>query len=416
MRIVSECVSVGSPRGYAAALIAVCLHALLASCANPPPPAAQIGMAALPNLLAHARYDYPCGDPDPAFGRENVLSFFYWGNSEALRERIRLVEPGRLAYDGTAAAECLAAANCGNVTAITETLSMYRARQVPQGVVPEACQRVFVGQLPLGQPCEDDAECAVGRCWGSPTPTCRQPAAAGGKCGKDLPCAAGTLCAEAPWGKCDPIAPLPDGASCVVPSEDNGTSVLCGDTSPHWCANFLNYCNDMWCTVPDCGAGSYCAPTADGFGQCVPTLPLGFPCNVNGCATGGWCPGGVCVPLPLSHWGEPCGAVICDGTQYCDSNHVCTQYAHAGESCAGGRACVDTVCMASTTGKCSFDNPCGPSCPPASCREDGHCLAPRIGDACVADGDCRVAYQVLPILSCVAGSCHRVWNPASTWF
>ncbi len=386
-----------------------------ASCSSSATAPAAIAIADLPAALAHLLCDYPCGDPNPTAGRELCLQAV---EREGLRQRMQLVELHQgIAYDSLAAGQCLAGATCDNARAVADELNMYLVNATSMHGVPAACANVFTGQLPLLSRCQDDAQCATGRCWGVTDPVCVQPAATGADCGAALPCAEGDLCPSAKQPKCEPVATLPDGTTCADSNLGNlNVSVLCGGV---WCATFLNVCNDMFCSVPNCSAISYCKVDAPPFGTCEPRLLNGDACQQgDSCVAGASCRSSICTTDPPPPTGEPCGVdgkTHCLGSEYCDSNQVCTKFAHSGESCVGGKRCSESVCLASTTGLCSNGNPCGPTCDVLGCQENGQCTTPRIGDACTKDGDCNEPYQPLPILNCIDGTCQRRWNPARTW-
>ena len=351
-----------------------------------------------------------------------------------LLTRIRLTELGRLQFDGLAAATCLADANCATAGPDSElTLQWLGGMRIARAGDPPAgaCANVFVGgDDALGAPCDDDAECLTGRCWGCPG-ICRATAAIGAACGGDAPCADSGVCALQAGGgfRCVPIAPRLVGDACLG---------ICDLFTPPCAACAVgSWCNagvcalalplGATCTIQSdepCLAGLTCLDVVDPI--CATPLPDGAPCGLGDCLGGPrFCVGspvtgssayqtGICWHDPNS---TPCGQGTCPVETYCtDASGAgkCTKFAHLGEPCQWQfNTCLEGYCDGSLQ-ICVPYQPCPmASCAMAWCNPDGTCPAKRLDDPCQTDDDCNAPYNVI-LGKCAGGTC-RAWNAACSY-
>ncbi len=110
------CYGGGAFGQYAA--VALALFLTLACCASPDrdvrlPP---VALSDLPSRLIEVYCGQRCLNPASAVPDDECAFQLGTAVTEGLRQRIRLVELGRLAYDGDNAAECLAGLTCENVS------------------------------------------------------------------------------------------------------------------------------------------------------------------------------------------------------------------------------------------------------------------------------------------------------------
>ena len=249
------------------------------------------------------------------------------------------VEAGRIDYDASHAAACLAFID--SFTCEHGSLS-YNQLQ-------DTCGPVLVGHLAIGTACVDSEECVSGA-------ACSKPSS----CGADV-CCAGT-CVAAPTGHvalggdCSVNASCVDGAYCKT----NGTGSFCTAqaTSEH----------DVCDAYDGCAAPLYC--------------------NINTSTQTGTC------YRPAAH-GATCdgdlGSEACSSFgDFCDATSKCKARGKQGEACAGDTdcveyaACVDQTCknyptlgqactVAAGSGSCLGDLVCTPST---------GCAAPPAATAC----------------------------------
>ncbi len=325
------------------------------------------------------------------------------------RQRLRLVELGRLQFDGIAAAQCLQAMDCGILAEIVPLGAPHRTNQVQPA--PEPCARIFHGALEMGQGCQDDAECATGACWGCPG-TCRAPVARGAKCSVDSVCGVDDTCIDA---TCEEAAPRGPGQACVTTYGcTEGYSCLgFPNTSPNKCVPALKagdactfFCDQEWlaCVKGKCQQAAIGAPCTDG----------------TDCPSGAYCQADIagtqrCWPYRSNL--EPCGAGACPSVQHCvDAKTItCASMLADGEPCDAPHSICQNVCDAATL-HCRAWQVCqDPSC--VNCSPDGvTCLDLRVGDPCSgttctdADPDMQ---QIYPMI-CANGQC-ALRNKACMW-
>ncbi len=210
--------------------------------------------------------------------------------NDPLLGRIRLVELGRLQYNPSAAAACLAEANCAsNAGTMLFTLAWLGGMHVPRpgATEPAACLDVFTGGTSaVGAACDDDKECASGRCWGCPG-VCRATAMPGAPCGRDVPCADSEVCAKDTAGiqRCLPLAPIALGEACTAATCDtwNGTPCVACESGT-WCDRVSGTCKQelpdgATCTEANaCASGQTCVYANPNLAHCSKPLPDGALC------------------------------------------------------------------------------------------------------------------------------------------
>lgn len=363
----------------------------LVACSTPTaPPAVEIALNDLPYAAKRAY----CTS-DPSVSGNGVIDCFdfttQWFEAP-LRQRIALVEAGALRYDGAMAAACLAHMTTDTAWASYLTLTSYLSEGVGWDPVAPQCQRVFQGDKPLGAKCDDDAQCATGRCWGCPIAVCTEPLPIGAHCGRQAPCASGSLCYQ---GSCQAYAPLPEGATC--------TMVVGG--------HFAEY-NDLALTAMDCGSGLRCLASNNGAGRCAKAAALGQPCHQDAecadelvCGTSELC-------TEATTTSATCGTAICSNTELCAlPGPTCEGIRFIGESCEGKLNCVASACR-KDSGRCEPFGNCSAACAGDECKLNGACKFPLLGQPCVAEcADSNAVWKI----GCVEGTCHRTDNPACSW-
>ncbi len=354
---------------------------------------------------------------------------------EPLLNRIRLTELGRLNYDGLAAAQCLAAATCGNADGwrplVCEWLAGLHITRPGQALLPGQCAKVFSGgQAPVGADCDDDAECAKGRCWGWPA-ICRLRVAIGAPCGSDAPCEDNAVCRKNDAGqqRCAAVGTLEVGATCDRGADCDVFFPTCAACDPGtgWC-DAGGHCAALLpagatCTeFGSCQAGLTCmdeaggicaAPLADGaickgYDDCDATKPL---CqDASGADTQSTAPSRCWHDLNST----PCGSGSCAIGTYCADGSgagTCAKDLQLGEICKSSWDVCDLGTCRSVDKVCSPYKPCAsPSCALVNCKADGTCPLHRIGDSCSDDSDCYY-YSLMPNGWCFDGVC-RAENPA----
>ncbi len=370
----------------------------------------------------------PCGNRLRT--RENTLN---------LRQRLRLVELHRVAFDGVAAAACIAAMDCSG--RLPDDYVGGPRIDDPRYPIPEACSRVFVGALPAGQRCADDVECASGRCWGCPG-VCTAPAATGAACGRNVACSKHDVCFA---GHCRAFTAATQGETCGLPNIlDDGSAYAIDDTE----------------TFIPCAAALGCyGPPVNGYATCIPLPTLGQPCGAGACFPSDLgCANGLCAPVATGGpcgagcTADPCSGIQCAGDSNCtfasSDNHptqyICWPTASPSMPCGEVMCPPSEHCVDSVTGSCALPKPdgypckfeldmcehicdttlkkCGqwpvckePSC--AHCNASGFgCLLRRVGDSCVANADCDPDGYMNGVhtVGCVQGQCERI-NAACGW-
>ena len=331
-----------------------------------------------------------------------------WGSFDA-RQRLRLVELGRLTYDGVAAAQCLAQINCGTVMADPARFFGEPGRTWQLSSAPEPCARIFHGTLPLGVRCEDDAECGEGACWGCPG-DCRLPVSRGAACGREASCGPADWCLD---GTCVAAAPRKAGESCsgikggcepglTCRKPSAGThntcavELLAGDACMYACYSEDLACLGGFCkyatfgapctTTNQCPWQMLCTPDIAGHAQCLPVAWPFEPCGQGFCPSSQHCTdaaSGKCAPLILD--GAPCDSEPLHCANHCNPST---------NRCGPWQICAETSCV--------------------DCAADGvGCYDNRVGDACSGDScdDPDPAFQQVFPMVCVESHCERT-NPA----
>lgn len=176
-----------------------------------------------------------------------------------------------------------------------------------------ACEAILKGTLQAGAVCASSEECAD---------------PAGGNAYCDVPL-------DATSGKCVVETRGKSGESCGSTCTDHGDGSSDCMGSTQWTGQASCYVND----------GLYCN------GTCQPVIPVGQPCEVDGCAMGAYCQAGTCTAFPSA--GEPCAdGYLCGDASYCDPGGTCQSEKAKGQSCASDEECSTHRCDA---GLCSTD-------------------------------------------------------------
>lgn len=155
--------------------------------------------------------------------------------------------------------------------------------------MPDACGRVFQGQLPSGAACRSSLECRDEL-------FCRGLSATGG-------------------GRCS--APLPADGPCGLGIDPLASLARQADARSE-CAGF--------CARP----------------RCQESVAMGAACKTSSeCGKGKSCTNGTCATTPLARPGESCKLIECDSTALCVEGK-CVAPKREGEACRSNRECLGT--------------------------------------------------------------------------
>lgn len=253
-------------------------------------------------------------------------------------------------------------------------------------------------------PPDDGKVCTVEACSGS-TPVLHVPQPAGTECGTGSTCTSGSekapdacnasgACVAGAQTACGSFQCGPGACkqSCTVATEDqdcvatakclNGTCVVAKPLGQP-CSTGEE------CTSGHCADGVCCTGQCDGDCQrCDYAISKGY-CtlvnngNVDVCAAGEACTGGVCAPLNgKKAMGSPCASGSdCAGTPYCDFGMCQWDY---GSYCNPGEewTCVTNFCKGGLCTSCAS----GADCESGLCTS-GHCRL-AAGKTCYSEFDC----------------------------
>lgn len=309
------------------------------------------------------------------------------GYAEALTRNA--LEQGTLAYDSTAAGQCM------------ESLRALSCEGLFRDGDPVATCGMFVGTVPDGGSCFLDLECGAaggsciqalcdeGVCCAG---TCQYPAPLGGTCA-DRPCAPGSYCVN---GVC---------ANGAVGTQCNG-DYQCQSSA--WCDTALATCQADRGEGEVCTSDTQCASPfrcvgrrLDGAtsGTCLRNSGSGDPCDgFCGSYYTHWCdqaePSVLGVCRERSGAGESCNPErsSCEVTLYCDpALQVCMDSGQAGDPCPEPAGCDTFAGLFCTTeldgrpeGVCELRRPNG-----AACSSDYHCQGNYCKDGlCTAVDGC----------------------------
>jgi hypothetical protein len=224
-----------------------------------------------------------------------------------------LPPPGQsfVGFDANAAGSCLSA------------LATFLAQcTLPAGqTVPEVCERVLVGRVPLGGGCGSAAQCAPGS---------RED----------------TLCiSQTPGSEAVCSAPQMLGEPCAETCTSSAIDLL---TCPN-CA--WGSRSQMCRTYPGMGTGGICFTNQGLYcaasGTCASLRAIGDPCPDGRCSPGGVCMQGICS----SALGLSCLDFDCQSSDgYCDHSQVCTARVADGSPCVKDDQCQSLQC---TQGRCT---------------------------------------------------------------
>ena len=253
---------------------------------------------------------------------------FYRGVVDMLRN-------GRVVFDDMAFERCITA---------------FATADCEEGVDPDACDALFVGQQPRGQPCGVTTECAPGnyctiQSFGE-CATCQPYAVQAASCAS-TPCGDGMNCLDVGGMPLCIRVDLEVGATCgTVPTGlCRGRLQCAGPTGGRSCqrpAQPAAMCDPAAVTLPACNIyqDSICT-----MGRCqeVSWVDPGSSCApANQCNVRGRCDQmtGQCVAWPTA--GQACYQGGCAIDHYC-AGATCAAQKGAGQSCASGTECLDDL-------------------------------------------------------------------------
>jgi hypothetical protein len=219
------------------------------------------------------------------------------------------VNAGKMAYDASQAGQCL-----HDLDAIVSACSVHSPDTT---YYPPACEKMVVGALAEGAPCDLDNQCQPG-----------------------LWCEA-QLCAVLPK----------DGQACV--NQQCGVELFCGNDS---------VCHAHRAQGGACPEGSnacadklYCDPTTT---TCQPLLGVGGDCSLAGwaCSGGLYCSTAAKLCTPDPGEGASCAEAGCADGLFCDySTHICQKKRGAGQVCSDNEECQgNCVSNKCSQGSCPF--------------------------------------------------------------
>ncbi len=359
---------------------------------------------------------------------------YEWNEMNAVAASVQsAVDAGRLAYDPSAQATCLAS--------IAATTCLQMLHYVDPG---ECLVSAFSGRVAQGGHCSESVECADGYCGypeGTCPGTCAPRAQLNGACTDNDQCAAGLVCSNF---QCSAVTVVADGATC------DGAALICAATSdckwgfPSKCVPLGSAgspcfaasdciasltCNEATTTCTQyaarnepCGSTAGCNRYTDYCTQggiCGALPALGESCAYSGrCTWDYWCDTSLAVPTCVAYptVGQPCtGTSYCQGQAYCDRSlavATCVAYPTVGQpcvrvgSCAGEAYCnyalATPTCVAKkTSGTCTSTAQCangyycdGNFATPGNCQPQG-----AAGAACSGWDQCQSQ------LDCIGGIC-----------
>lgn len=251
---------------------------------------------------------------------------------------------GRLAYSQSQADACLAYLNSGTCADL--------GAQSP-APAPSACDSIFVGQVPTGDSCIMDRECANGYCAiGTVCPgSCAAFLAVGASCGDartGAACGPGNVCA---WNGSDSV--------CAASTPPGGGGDPCSNGFPRCAMGY--YC-----------LSGVCTPSVAEGGVCTMPSSLALALGDQECEAGLAC-GSDSRCHPIAGLGQSCATAACAVGFYCSAgSRTCAEPPTPGQDCSDANAfCVDSYCIGTTTKTCvagaaAAGDPCSPYAGPAS--------------------------------------------------
>ena len=276
-------------------------------------------------VTAYVNYLVTCGRHDRAF----VTSVL----STVCAPEAKEVAAGRVTFDTSKTAGCLAAANALTCSTLPWQVG---------ASLEAACSGLATGTVAPGGTCYSSDDCVGGSCTSSSTTcpgACKAYVAVGGNCAGNVSgCIKGSYC---------------DQDTCTVPGAQGAT---CGVIHHSLCADDL-YC-DGTCKARKtsgacanynvCATGTVCANSV-----CTATVGAAGDCSASDdlCKDGFYCVAGKCSATPaLATACDPANDHCIDG--YCDSGtSKCTLRLADGSSCTASTQCNSFDCNSS--GKCA---------------------------------------------------------------
>ena len=279
------------------------------------------------------------------------------------------IEGGTIVYDAGAAKRCVdeLARSCRGTFGIEAI---------------DECQRIFVGQIAVGDMCQATSQCEPGSycltteaCGG----TCTAKVATGALCDRSEEC----LDAPGSVADCTDTIGNPDNHCVQTAFEtDRALGEACGDVGGDGDTQ----------TYAVCAAGLYCRTENSDVGTCATPLELGATCTEDDLCLDSVCSEvtGVCTSITVrTNVGETCDEetyTICDARLHltCSEAGVCEAL---GDGTAGSVCENDTTDFLFTLFTCNDGLVCVPD------GANGVCAAPRAdGAACEDDIECQSGY------------------------
>jgi hypothetical protein len=231
------------------------------------------------------------------------------------------VDAGKMTYNATAGAACLAAINAA-------TCEELRAIDMPS-----ACDNVFTGLVAAGGACESGEVCVSGSC--DTTATCPgtcdpgsgPTVANGGACTSDMDCVS-RYCDFTGSPVCAPIPPpAAVGATCSNGPQECVSGAFCDAGTCATLVPLNGTCTWDWeCALPNTCAG----------GTCKARAAIGASCVAADCVGGAFCDAGTCAEVP-STAGADCSAtnecLSYNGSLVCDTMTTLTCVAAPAYAC-----------------------------------------------------------------------------------
>jgi hypothetical protein len=254
-------------------------------------------------------------------------------------QAIQLVLAGKVRYDGSTVAACLA-----DIAAETCTINgLDKRRSFAQCIFD-----VFRGSVAAGGVCSTNAECISG--------SCNNP------CNQSSACCTGTC---NPGNPPAPLAPVPLGAACP---QGTGGFDPCVDGA--YCDPSTQICTALkpvgtpCADVSQCGDGLNCGFT-NGSGACATVPRLGESCAMTGTCgdEGSYCDQQTRLCTAVKLVGGSCTSGGCSSLLSCDvQSQLCTTYPAVGGSCAASGRCNDVGAYCNNSQICAMPKPNGQVC------------------------------------------------------
>lgn len=315
-------------------------------------------------------------------GEIGLITSIFGGDSQATCEELLTgigfasapreaagIDAGTITYDAGAARRCVneLARTCVGIEGIEAI---------------EACQQIFVGQIPVGDACQASAECAPGS-------YCLTTQACSGTCtakvGTGSPCDRNEECLAEPGSIADCTDTTDNPVDhCIQTAVETGRALgePCGEVDVDGDAQLYAFCE----------GGTYCRTGNNDVGTCATPLAAGAPCTDDDFCLDGVCSetSNVCTAITLrANAGETCSYetyTYCDGREHltCNDLGVCE---------ALGDGTVGSVCQNDSTDFLFTLFTCEPGLVCGRSGGAGVCMAPLAdGAPCEESNQCQSGY------------------------